>query len=526
MELSRRAFIGSGAVGLAVAASGGIQTVHAVEAEEPTDSREADVVVVGLGASGLMAAVGAAKNGASVVAVDRAPMLAATTNTVTHGPFIVGSKLQLACENPLAVEEAVTYLQNRSNYAYNAQSLRSILEATGRAADILIEDAGFTFENSPFPESTPESEMINRAAHTYDKRGEERAAMFQTMLDANGVQAVFDAQATELIMEDGVVAGVLCETGEGPVAVRTKAVVLCTGGFLGNAELQKRYLAGANVVSKAIALCDGSGIQMALDAGAQLGKTFSIVMNEYGGANEKALPITGSNSIVSPNPGNDMLRFAHFGNLFVDANGTRFVNEGFLAENPFYSGEPLARQSTYYAIFDEAFMARLESEPYAGFFKTGKMVRAAGELVLENAREQFAEAQEQGWAWMADTLEELAEQTSLPQLVATVEAYNAACETGIDDLYFKDPSYLVAVAEGPFYAVELQPSAYMSLGGIKCNGDCQALDIANVVIPGLFVAGGDADIYTAPYLQNGSANGFALGSGLVAGEAAATCALA
>lgn len=66
----------------------------------------------------------------------------------------------------------------------------------------------------------------------------------------------------------------------------------------------------------------------------------------------------------------------------------------------------------------------------------------------------------------------------------------------------------------------------MSLGGIKCNGSCQALDADNKVIAGLYVAGGDADIHTSPYLQNGSANGFALGSGLVAGEAAAAEALA
>ena len=520
--LTRRTLVQGAAVLGATALVAG--TAHASEAPE---SLSADVVVVGLGASGLMAAVGAAKAGASVVALDRAPLLSATTNTVTHGPFVVGSKLQLACENPLTVQEAVTYLQERSNYGYNSQALRAIVEATGRAADILIDDAGFTFANSPFPESTPESEIINRAAHTYDARGEERAAMFQAMLDANGVQTVLDACATDLLLEDGAVAGVRYTDADGESReVRAGAVVLCCGGFLGSPDLQKEHLAGANVVSKAIALCDGSGIRMAQEAGAQLGKTFSVVMNEYGGANEKALPITGSNSFSSPNPGNDLLRAAHFGCLFVDANGERFVNEGFLAQNPFYSGEPLVRQSTYYAILDEAYLTRLETEPFAGFFSTGKMVRGAGDLVLANVRDQFAEAEEQGWGFTAPTLEELAEKTSLPGLPAVVEAYNEACAAGADDVFYKDAAYLTAVEQGPFYAIELQPSAYMTIGGIKCNGSCQALDAGNVAVAGLFVAGGDADIHTAPYLQNGSANGFALGSGLVAGEAAAACALA
>ena len=526
MDVTRRVFVESAALGMAAAGMAVSPALSLAQESASSQVIETDVVVVGLGTSGLMAAVGAAKQGADVVAVDRAFSLSATTNVFTHGPFIVGSKLQLQYDNALTVEEAVTYLQGRSNYAYNAQSLRAILEATGHAADILIDEGGFKFENSPFPESTPESEMINRAAHTYDGHGEDRAAMFQTILDANGVRTMFETTAKSLIVEEGRVAGVSCETADGVVEVRAKAVVLCSGGFLGNAELQKKYLAGANVVPKAVAVCDGSGIEMAIAAGAQIGKTFSIVMNEYGGANEKAFPITGSNSFSSANPGNDMLRAAHFGCMFVDANGARFVDEGYLAENPFYSGEPLTRQSTYYAVFDEAFMARLETEPFSGFFHTGKMVRGAGDLVLENAREQFAEAVEQGWAFEAQSLADLAEALNLPMLEQSAETYDAACEAGFDGEFFTDPLYLTPVAQPPFYAIELQPSAYMSLGGIKCNGQCQALDQANVAIEGLYVAGGDADIHTAPYLQNGSANGFSLGSGLVAGEAAGKAALA
>ena len=531
MELSRRSFVtGAAAAGAAVAAGvdlAAMPVAHASEAAQANESYECDVCVVGLGTSGLMAAVGAAKAGASVVAVDRAASLAGTTNCYTHGPFIVGSKLQLACENPLTVQEAVTALQENSSYGFNSQSLRAVLEATGRCIDILVDDAGFTFENSPFPTSTPESDLINRAAHTYGDNGSARADKFQAMLDKNEVACLFDTQATELLLEDGAVAGVRCTAGgDSAVEVKAKAVVLCTGGFLGSAELQKKYLAGASVVSKAVAVCDGAGIGMAIEAGAQVGKAFTVVMNEYGGANDKAEPITGSNAFSSPNPGNDLLRAAHFGCMFVDPNGQRFVNEGFLAENPFYSGEPLVRQSRYYAVFDEAYMTCLETEPFAGFFHTAKMVNGAGDMVLSNVREQFAEAAEQGWGFTAETVEGLAEACGLTNLPQTVETYNAACEVGADDEFYKDASYLVPVQQGPFYVIELQPSAYMSLGGIKCNGRCQALDADNVAITGLYVAGGDADIQTSPYLQNGSANGFSLGSGLVAGETAGAYATA
>ncbi len=171
-------------------------------------------------------------------------------------------------------------------------------------------------------------------------------------------------------------------------------------------------------------------------------------------------------------------------------------------------------------------MTRLETEPFAGFFRTAKMVNGAGGMVLSNVRDQFAEAAEQGWGFSAQSVEELAQACGLAGLSEAVETYNAACEAGVDDEFYKDASYLEPMQEGPFYAIELQPSAYMSLGGIKCNGRCQALDADNVAIAGLYVAGGDADIQTSPYLQNGSANGFSLGSGLVAGEAAAAYAVA
>ena len=60
---------------------------------------------------------------------------------------------------------------------------------------------------------------------------------------------------------------------------------------------------------------------------------------------------------------------------------------------------------------------------------------------------------------------------------------------------------------------------------IKCDGRCQAVDASNKVVSGLFVAGADADLFTSPYYAAGSANGFAVGSGLIAGEAAAEAAL-
>ena len=143
------------------------------------------------------------------------------------------------------------------------------------------------------------------------------------------------------------------------------------------------------------------------------------------------------------------------------------------------------------------------------------------EVVMSNLREQFDKAIEEGWAFKADSIAELAEHFELTDLEQTVEEYNAACAAGEDELFFKDAKYLNALTTPPYYIIQSQPAGWLSLGGIKSNASCQALDPDGHPVDGLYVAGVDADLFTSPYYQMASANAFALSSGLIAGEAAA-----
>lgn len=525
---SRRAFLaGSVLAGVGLAGAGlsgcspqGEVAESSVESPlgAPDVEMSTDVLVVGLGTAGMMAALGAAEKGVNVIGAEKVSSMAGTTNASTHGAWVVGSSLQAGCADPITIEEAMSYFQGGTNYQFSSQALRSILEASGKAADMLMK-GGFTFETSPFFKASKDSPMINRGAHDYMFPAEERGPLFQRLLDNAGVETLFDTAGSSLIIEDGCVAGVRFDRKGETLDVRAKAVVLATGGFLDNFEMASKYLAtGYPAVSIDPAPSTGEGVAMALEAGAQIGKTFSVVLNEYGGANEKASP-QNSRSIGSSMAGNDMLRFVHFGGLLVDKNGDRFVDEGYVAENPFFSGEPLVRAGRYYAICDEPFMKRLATEPYADFFATGKMKSAAKDMVLSDVAEQFEKAQDEGWAF-AGELTDVADHFGLTNLERTVEEYEACVEAGADLQLYKNPKYLFPVAKAPFYAIELQPSAYQTIGGIKCNATCQALDPQGNAIAGLYVAGGDADVYSSPYYLNGTANGFSLGSGLVAGWAA------
>ena len=88
-----------------------------------------------------------------------------------------------------------------------------------------------------------------------------------------------------------------------------------------------------------------------------------------------------------------------------------------------------------------------------------------------------------------------------PQVVAAEMAkYNGYCAAGKDEQFYKPACFLQPVAEGPFYAMQYEPSAWVTIGGIRTNDRLQAIDDAGIAIPGLYVAGADnGTLMSAPY---------------------------
>ena len=109
----------------------------------------------------------------------------------------------------------------------------------------------------------------------------------------------------------------------------------------------------------------------------------------------------------------------------------------------------------------------------------------------------------------------------MPNLEASIELYNQYCEDGYDAQFYNEPEFMHKLQTPPFYIVQSYPAGWLSLGGVKCDDKCHALDSDNKPIDRIFIAGADADLFCAPYIAGGSANGFAQASGLIAGEQAA-----
>ena len=534
-EISRRSFL-KGSAALAGAAVIGGLGVTAYADETPAEESfnivaevDTDVVVVGMGVSGITAMCGAADKGAKVIGLDPASSFAATNACNTAGAWAVGSKVQLACEKHLEKAWAFKHINEATHFQSNAKTLSAMINEGGRALDVLI-DAGMSFF-FPFEdqENYDNLGVLNQGGHVWMVSGIERGKQFEELVigPRSNIETWWKTRAVKLLQaEDGSINGVLAQGVDGGdvTQINCKGVVVCTGGFIQNAEMVAQYYSGAKMLGPGNKYNDGSGIKLCQAVGAQIGKNFSTSTNEGGSGNEKARGMKYSMGVQ-----NSLFNLPLFGTLFLDSEGCRFMDESKMCEQTMYCGEPLLRDKEFYVILDQAYVDKLKSTPIVEFMGAQAIANMAPQVqmafadqTLTEIEEHMATAIEDGYAWKADSLEELQEITGLTNLAESVKKYNEAVVSGLDGEMYKDAEYMKDTVEvGPFYAVQEQLSCWLTLGGIKTNGKFLALDADNKPIKGLYVAGADADLWGVPYYQGGSAQGFCFASGLLAGENAA-----
>ena len=106
-------------------------------------------------------------------------------------------------------------------------------------------------------------------------------------------------------------------------------------------------------------------------------------------------------------------------------------------------------------------------------------------------------------------------------LKATVDEYNAACDHGYDPIFAKDRKYLLPLRTPPYYVIRWHVHFPNTIGGIKVNEHMEVLDKQDTPIPGVYATGVDVggwESETYCIQLSGSAFGFAVNSGRIAGE--------
>lgn len=493
-------------------AGGKVEDFSAVKESEAKAEEvyDAQLAIVGAGAAGLMAAMSASEQGINVIVLEKAATIGSSNGAVAGGPSTSSNKVQEAEGEGVSADKLFDYMYNYSQGTVNSLLLRKAINAGGPLIDKLL-DMGL--EATLLPDNYG---VGFRARIRLTVKGEGRFKMVQNFVEEKGGKFLFETTGEHVITnEEGKVIGVTGTKADGtPIKVNADAVLLATGGYLGNKEMLAEHFGNVGIVPLGNTLSTGDGINMALEAGGELEKnSFSLIFNEFAGENEKS---EGWRK-------NDNLKYAIYGGLLVNDEGTRFMNEEVMATRPLAGGEEILRQGYFYSVIDEEYFNAMSEKgiwEYLGKpedWYVGKMTQEG--KVLKAVGERFDAAVKEGWAYKADTIEELAKYFELENLPETVKEYNAMCEAGVDSTFGKSNYFLKSIGEGPYYVFQYQSSAWGTLGGVKVDDKLRVINADFKPIPGLYAAGVDAgSLFTTPYYGNeGAALGLSLSSGNVAG---------
>lgn len=478
--------------------------------EPPTDIKEekdCDVLVIGLGISGLAALKAAAEQGAKVIGIDKQAELCVIADAGDFG--IVNSKIQKEIGIEWAPKsEVVNQLMKDMCYRPNPDLLGYWYDHSGEDFDWYIE--GADFEILPSTWANKQTDKVNYIRpkcfpplEGYDYKKEyypyfhgsittnpnanwASKAAYDSAVKA-GAETMFSTWAEQLIVDDSgkIVGAYVHDIDDVYTKINAKAVCLCTGDIGGSQEMCDYYVPWADEFAcvyydndaKGVVANTGDGHKMGMWAGAhmELGP-LAPMTHHMGGA-------MGINSYLQ-----------------LNMEGKRFMNEDIPGQN---IADQMSRQpgKQSWQIFDSKWPEQISLMPdghgYANHYLTDE---EAAELTtvaesgwsLKLLGIATPSSIDEGSDVKADSIEELAKGMNLPVDVvkAEIDRYNELCHKGTDEDYGKIPTRLFPVETPPFYAIHFDAAGMLVvMGGLECNTKLQPLDDEGNPIEGLFVAG-------------------------------------
>lgn len=501
------------------------------EGEGKTEKLEADVIVIGAGASGVSAAVSAAEEGAKVIIIEKTGTIGGASNLSWAGKFINSS---IAVENGLVVDEEkiISDWIVDNHWRVDAAVIREYVTKSGESYDWLKEKGYETIFLNLFGE---QMHMLP----DYSVRESLLREMLANFVEKNGGQVLTETTGKKLITnENGAVTGVIAEKSDGTsLEITANSVILATGGYAANKEMVKEYF-GFEGINGGLGQNVGEGLKMAWEVGAK-------VPDNIGGQMLHQTLARATEDLrkeYKPFQASYPLMLTYLPTLMnVGPSGARFRDETATLTAVAAANTSAFNGPFHYVIVSKAQLDALEKEGMKGI-KAPSLPGMppefyfdfADELTLDNpwssVYEVFDSMVENGHGFKGDTIEELAKNAGMDVevFVETFNNYEKACRTGKDLEFGKTAEYLVSMGEeGPYYAIIAEINNLGSIGGLLVNKKFQVLDNGRVPIKGLYAVGVEAAgvLYNDTYVGNGVGIGYAFTSGRLGGQQAAKYAL-
>lgn len=530
-KISRKSFVkgalGLGAVGILAgcASSASSTAASASSTAAPAEKKEFtfadtvrwdaqyDVVVMGMGAAGMVAAKTAADNGAKVVIVEKCEEGKAGGNTK-----VCGQLFAYANGDKDAAKSYYTALAGGRDI--EPEIIDAISEGVANMADILADEFGFNKDEymdwtgvnvvgtnmgamSPeYPEMPGHEKMALWTTHAGASDGYLYQGLKQNVTDRVDAIDVWYSSPAKSLIQDPVtktVVGVTVERDGKEMNIRAlNGVCICTGGFECNKEMVQHYLNVINYAPRGGQFNTGDGIKMAQAVGADLWHMdcyeglFGLGSVTY--PVEEGIPC----DMIATLAQNAVNTGAA---ILVGTDGDRFVNEsetvrhGHLYENGIWEN-PTFPEKVWY-IIDETQKGEIE---------------AAGAMPEEQLAKLTA----------YDSIDALAEGIGVDKdrLTKTIKNYNSFANNGEDYKCGREAQYMRVFDGKKYYAMYMVSGLLNTQGGPKRSANAEVLDTQGNPIPHLYSAGECGGITVCMY-QGGTNIAECITFGRIAGKNAA-----
>jgi fumarate reductase flavoprotein subunit len=430
------------------------------------DAVRSDIIVIGAGGCGLMAALVAAKKGARVLLLEKTDKPGGGTAFSSKGIRAAGSRRQRELKIDDSPELYAQDILRRNNHESDAAIIKHLTETSGRVADFLTDAAGVDFQIGEFA-------FGHSAQRSHSWKADKTITdfLFEAVEREKNIQLCFSTPVLSLKQDaSGAVTGVTTKDSE----ITARKIILASGGYGASAELLSRYIPKAvDIPFPGHPGSTGDGIKMGLAIGA---------MTENMGAFQPYPAYIGPGKrAVAP-------EVALSGGVMVDAGGKRFVDETRYPGGLGIKMLDLPGKQAY-EIFDERIYQLHRNAPglrnLSGLFDAGLLLRA-------------------------ETAEELASKLAIDAegLKQTIRDYNKSAASGGKDAFGRA---LPQPLSEPFYGIKVTVALYHTQGGLKVTPDGQVLRSDGSIIPNLYAGGGVAAGVSGKGLE-----GYLPGNGLLA----------
>lgn len=407
---------------------------------------DTDIVIIGGGGAGMTAAITAKQEGLNVIIVEKMPMVGGNTTKATGGMNAAETKYQKALNIEDSIETFIQDTMTGGKDINNKELVTIMAEKSSDAIDWL------DTINAPLPKVSFSGGATNSRIHAPEDGsavGSYLISAFSKQLEELDVPVYLNTKATELVITDGTVTGILAESKDTKYTINAKAVILATGGFGANEEMYTKYredLKGYVTTNTPGATGDGIVLAEAIHA-----DLVDIEQIQIHPTVEQTTSIMVTEAVRGD------------GAILVNKNGERFINE-LLTRDVVSAGIIEQEDGSAYIIFDQTLRENLAAiEKYI-----------SSNIVTE-----------------APTIEELAAALEMePTVLAeTLNTWNAAVDSQDDQAFSRTTGMEHNLTTAPYYAIKIAPGVHHTMGGVKINTNCEVIDTEGNVISGLYAAG-------------------------------------